>query len=300
MTNTICLDKNYSTTRLLTQEKPEIVNNPSDKFATVLFLPIGENRKGEGGLRTKGYFKKSYENKPLISIITVVFNGEKYLEETIQSVISQTCDNVEYIIIDGGSTDGTLDIIKKYEDKINYWVSEKDKGIYDAMNKGIDVVSGEWINFMNAGDSFYDSSVLEKLFTQNDLKNLGILYGNHAVKSENNSEVIQIDVKDYNWKRNIPFCHQSLFVRTSLLKNNLFDLQFKIAADYDQFLRLKSQDVQILHLPLVISIYLDGGISSVSRERLIKEYYKITKKYFFLYATFVYTIRILKFKILGK
>jgi glycosyltransferase involved in cell wall biosynthesis len=275
MTDIVSLDEGYSTTRLLTKEKPKIINTPEDKFETVLFLPEGENRKGEGGLRTKGYFKKSFDDKPLISIITVVFNGEKYLEETIKSVINQTYDNVEYIIIDGGSTDGTLDIIKKYEDKIDYWVSEKDRGIYDAMNKGIKLASGEWINFMNAGDGFYDNYVLDKLFTQNNLKDIGILYGNHAVKNENNSEIIQVDVKDYNGKRNIPFCHQSLFVRTSLLKSNLFDLQFKIASDYDQFLRLKSKDIQTLHVPLIISIYLDGGISSISREKLIKEYVMI-------------------------
>lgn len=239
-------------------------------------------------------------NLSIITIITVVFNCEKYLEETIQSVINQTYDNVEYIIIDGGSTDGTLEIIKKYDDKIDYWVSEKDSGIYDAMNKGIAVATGEWINFMNAGDSFYDNSILEKFFLQNDLKNVGILYGNHAVKNETNSEIVEVDVKNYNWKRNIPFCHQSLFVKRELLKNNLFDLQLKIAADYDQFLRLKSKNLEILHLPLVVSTYLDGGISSISREKLIREYYKITKRYFPLYATFVYMIRILKFKTFGK
>ena len=93
MTDILSLDEGYSTTRLLTQEKPQIINTPEDKFETVLFLPEGENRKGEGGLRTKGYFKKSFDDKPLISIITVVFNGEKYLEETIQSVINQTYRN---------------------------------------------------------------------------------------------------------------------------------------------------------------------------------------------------------------
>jgi len=82
------------------------------------------------------------KNKPLISIVTVVYNGEEFLEETIKSVVSQTYKNIEYIIIDGGSTDGTVDIIKKYEDKIDYWVSEPDSGIYDAMNKGIDKASG--------------------------------------------------------------------------------------------------------------------------------------------------------------
>ena len=103
---------------MLTQKKPETVNNPVDKLETVLFSPMGENRKGEGGLRTKGYFKKSYEERPLISIITVVHNGEKYLEDTIQSVINQTYSNIEYILIDGGSTDGILNIMRKYEDKI--------------------------------------------------------------------------------------------------------------------------------------------------------------------------------------
>jgi cellulose synthase/poly-beta-1,6-N-acetylglucosamine synthase-like glycosyltransferase len=159
MTNTKCLNENYSTTRLITKEKAEIINNHDNKFKTVLFLPEEKNRKGEGGLRTKNYFKKSFENKPLISIITVVYNGEKFLEETIKSVINQTYDNVEYIIIDGGSSDGTIDIIKKYEDYIDYWVSEKDNGIYDAMNKGIDLATGIWINFMNAGDLFFDNTI---------------------------------------------------------------------------------------------------------------------------------------------
>lgn len=123
MTQTISLDDKYSTTRLVFNDKCLIVNEKEDN--STFLLPEGEDRKGEGGLRTKGYFKKSYKGKPLISIITVVYNGEKYLEETIQSVINQTYENVEYIIIDGGSTDGTLEIIKKYEDKIDYWVSEK-------------------------------------------------------------------------------------------------------------------------------------------------------------------------------
>jgi len=102
----VCLDKNYSTTRLVTKNKPD------EKSGTALFLPKNEERKGEGGLRIKGYFKKSYPNKPLITVVTVVFNGEKYLEETIKSIIEQTYDNVEYLIIDGGSTDNTLNIIK--------------------------------------------------------------------------------------------------------------------------------------------------------------------------------------------
>ena len=124
------LSPDYSTTRLVTREAPTIEEAPNTAFKTVLFLPEGEGRQNEGGLRTQGYFKHSLPDKPLITVITVVFNGEKYLEETILSVINQTYDNVEYIIIDGGSTDGTLDIISKYEYAIDYWVSEKDNGIY--------------------------------------------------------------------------------------------------------------------------------------------------------------------------
>lgn len=99
-----------------------------------------------------------------LSVITVVYNGEAFLEDTIKSIINQTYENIEYIVIDGASTDGTLNIIKKYEDKIDYWVSESDLGIYDAMNKGIDVASGEFINFLNAGDRFVDEHVWKKYF----------------------------------------------------------------------------------------------------------------------------------------
>ena len=109
-------------------------------------------------------FCKAFNNKPLISIITAVFNGEKYLEQTIKSIINQTYKNFEYIIIDGGSTDGTLEIIKKYEDKISYWISEKDKGISDAFNKGVTAAKGDYINFQGDGDGFLSSETLEEIF----------------------------------------------------------------------------------------------------------------------------------------
>ncbi len=166
--NAIALDPNFSTTRLVMREKPVIINDPSSKVQSVLFLPPNPERRGEGGLRTKGYFKKSYDEEsdlsgnlplPLVTIITVVFNGEKYLEQTIQSVINQNYDNVEYVIIDGGSTDGTVDIIRKYEDKIDYWVSEPDGGLYYAMNKGIQLATGELIGLINSDDIYNDGTV---------------------------------------------------------------------------------------------------------------------------------------------
>jgi len=155
MDNAITLNSNYSTTSLLIKEKPILEQKLEYKIEAKLFLSPTPERKGEGGLRIKGYYKKSYEKKPLISVVTVVYNGEKHLEQTIKSVLDQGYDNIEYIIIDGGSTDGTLEIIKKYEDAIDYWVSESDGGIYDAMNKAISLATGEWINFMNSGDDFF-------------------------------------------------------------------------------------------------------------------------------------------------
>lgn len=106
------------------------------------------------------------KNNPLISVVTVSYNAVLTIEQTILSVINQTYPHIEYIIIDGGSTDGTVDIIKKYANRIAYWVSEPDKGIYDAMNKGIRTAKGEWINFMNAGDLFYSKDTLEKVFSK--------------------------------------------------------------------------------------------------------------------------------------
>ena len=245
MINTICLDKNYSTTRFLTKEKPIINNKAEDKCETFLFLPGGENRKGEGGLRTKEYFKKSYDDRPLVSIVTVVFNGEKYLKETIQSVINQSYDNVEYIIIDGGSTDETLNIIKKYEDKIDYWVSEQDEGMYDALRKGFSLCNGEVMAYINADDFYLPNAftTIIDIFKKHEdimwLTGMPINYNKFG----------QITWVDYPWgydQRNIKqglncggnklgFIQQeSTFWRKKLIDN--VDItclnQFKFAGDY--------------------------------------------------------------------
>lgn len=277
MFDSLCLDENYSTTRLLTKEKPNIISNAQDKSETLLFLPDGENRKGEGGLRTKGYFKKSFENKPLISIITVVYNGEKYLEETIKSVINQSYDNVEYIIIDGGSNDGTLDIIKKYEDKIDYWVSQRDKGIYDAMNKGIDVSSGEWINFMNAGDGFYRADTLEKIFMTNEYKNIDVIYGNHNVIYPHKTRIAKSgDIKDI-WKGS-QFCHQASFIASNTHKANKFNLSNCIGADFEFFYTLYQKKKLFKYVDIVVANYSAGGVSDIKRVDSIVEMWNTIEK----------------------
>lgn len=279
MTDILSLDEGYSTTRLLTKEKPEIINTPEDKFETVLFLPEGENRKGEGGLRTKGYFKKSYDDKPLISIITVVFNGEKYLEETIQSVINQTYSNVEYIIIDGGSTDATLDIIKKYEDKIDYLVSEKDRGIYDAMNKGIKLASGEVIALLNADDYYLDNKVIENI--ANEFKNgEKFVVTNTKILSENSFQDFLVK-SDKQLHIQLPFMHPSTFISKKIYKQfGLYNLSYRVAADCDFLLRILSSDQNYKIIDILTVVMRTGGESDFNYKLGRKEYKKIYLHYY--------------------
>ena len=174
---------------------------------------------------------------PKISIITVCFNSVNILEQTIMSVTNQLYDNIEYIIIDGGSKDGTVDIIKKHESKITYWVSEPDNGIYDAMNKGIKHATGEWINFMNAGDSFASFDIISTIFIKNYsiLKNKSAIYGDSIVcisLGEKYSKCIKPFWKDESFIPDKGFSHQSSFVRSDYAKLHPFDTSFKICADF--------------------------------------------------------------------
>lgn len=212
---------------------------------------------------------------PLLSIITIVYNDYQNIEKTILSVINQTYKNIEYIIIDGGSSDGTIDVIKKYENKISYWISESDKGIYDAMNKGIDQATGKWINFMNAGDTFYDDSVLSYIFSQNIADIYSIVYGKTLFIYDTMSQIVMKSNNKY-----MPACHQSIFVRTEDMKNNKFDLKYKIAADYNYFHALFFRNPNYLFVDCIISKYdAVNGISSKNRNICFKEISNITYPY---------------------
>lgn len=221
----------FSTTRRLTKHKPITVNNPNDMFESMVFLPESRYSKGQGGLRTKGYFKKSQPGKPLVTVITVVFNGKKYLEETIKSVLNQTYDNVEYIIIDGGSTDGTLRIIQKYENAIDYWVSEKDNGIYDAMNKGLKFSKGDFLFFLNAGDYFTEEEIIKDMVCLAQKSSSDLVYGdvllNHHKPQRRHQKV--------RTKYQLIFrtiCHQSILANRKCFQNKGFDTKFSWLADY--------------------------------------------------------------------
>ena len=200
------------------------------------------------------------ENK-LVTIVTVTYNCKDLLEKTILSVINQTYDNVEYIIIDGASTDGTLDIIKKYEEHIDYWITEPDGGIYDAMNKGINNAKGEWINFMNAGDSFADLNTVEYVMNHNS-KEAELIYGNFKIE---NTEEIRKAFNTDQWFLTMPFCHQTLFVKTNLMKSELFDTTYKLAADYNFIIKMYVQNKVFLYIDRLIAIFSPEGFASSNK-----------------------------------
>ena len=285
MDNFVCLDKNYSTTRLSTKEKPALEQKPVYKLAPRLFLSEAKDRQGEGGLRTGGYFKKSHDNKPLISVVTVVYNGEKHLEQTINSVLDQSYGNVEYIIIDGGSTDGTLEIIEKYEDKIDYWVSEADSGIYDAMNKGISLCTGDYIAFLNA-DDWYPENSIELVVNASIKLKPDYIFGDMDLYNEN---VFVGKRKPYKYKYGTPIGHQAFFVKTSLMKENPFDIAYKMAADYDFMIKLIKTNHSYIQVNKSLANFRITGTSSISN--LDQEYFMIYKEHFGLLEAIMFYVR---------
>ncbi len=204
---------------------------------------------------------------PLISVITVVLNAKDHIENTILSVIEQSYPNIEYIVIDGGSTDETLDIIEKYRNKISKIISEPDNGIFDAMNKGIELATGDYINFMNAGDSFYSNNVIETVFSQANLSS-DIIYGdtlvNFQIGTYSCQKIISAPPVNADFWKWFP-CHQSCFTKIHYLKNNKFDPKHKQFADYALLLDFKyNQNLKFQKQNLVIARYLGGGISSMN------------------------------------
>lgn len=203
---------------------------------------------------------------PKISIITVCYNAGCAIEKTILSVINQIYSDKEYIIIDGYSNDGTINLIKKYTDIVDVFISEPDKGIYDAMNKGIKIASGEYIIFMNAGDSFYNDYVLRDIFGKMEDRP-AVVFGDVAFYSEGKLFI----QKATPFYENLPlhhsmgFNHQSSFVQTKIAKKLLFNLSYKYAADYDMMIRIFRQGGEFKQVAAVIAIYDIMGISEKKR-----------------------------------
>jgi len=214
---------------------------------------------------------------PSVSVVTVVYNDAENIEKTIRSVINQQYPRLEYIVIDGGSTDGTLDIIKKYENRIDYWISEKDNGIYHAMNKGIDLASGQWINFMNANDLFYNSTTIYDVFKDSPT-DVDFIYGYFIRRKAGEDEYVGLRLPFHEIWKDMPMSHQALFSKTSLLKQNKFCLNNKIISDYKSVFLHYMQGKKFYDCQKTIAVMSPAGYSNKDFLRTL-ERWKLVRKH---------------------
>jgi glycosyltransferase involved in cell wall biosynthesis len=223
-----------------------------------------------GGLRSQGLYKVNFAGKPLVSIITVVYNGKKAFDKTVESVLNQTYDNIEYLVIDGGSTDGTIDLIRSYEDKIDYWVSEPDQGISDGFNKGIMRANGDIIGIINSDDWFELDTVRKvvDVFLSTDAH---IVHG--MMQLWENGKKSDLISANYNLvSLEMTVNHPTLFVRRECYeKMGLYLLNFQYAMDYEWILRVKTKGAKSVYINYCIANMNAGGISSVFWRKALKE-----------------------------
>ena len=211
-----------------------------------------------------------------LSIITINYNNKLGLEKTIQSIICQTFKDYEYIIIDGGSTDGSVDIIKKYESNINHWVSERDKGIYHAMNKGVMAASGDYCLFMNSSDTIYKPETLEEVFSQVICED--VIFGNLVSSGHIQKAVDKITLLNLLTHT---IGHQSSFIKRSLLLNNPYDEKLKIVSDWKFFFQeLILNNVSYKKVDTIIADFDMTGISMNNQQYLMQERDQELKKIF--------------------
>lgn len=234
-----------------------------------------------------------------LSIITITYNAEKYLERTIQSIINQSIQDFEYIIIDGKSKDGTLAIAEKYKSSVNKLISEPDKGLYDAMNKGLKNASGDFVWFMNAGDEINDNQVVEKIYKAIS-DEIDVLYGDaFFVDNDGNIQGLRSEItphrlpKDLKWqdmKLGMLVCHQAFIARKSIaplyMENNL-------SADVDWEIECLKQAREVKYLNFVVAKYLTGGISNKQLKRSLLDRYEVLKKHFGLTGVITAHLQIL-------
>lgn len=217
------------------------------------------------------------EQQPLVSIVTIVFNGEKYLAQTIESVLGQTYSNIEYIIIDGGSKDNSVSIIKKYSSQLAYWISEPDKGISDAFNKGIGKANGEIIGLINA-DDWYESHTIETIVS--NINNADVIYGNVAYWKNGYKEMIVQGRDDY-LKNEMTLNHPTVFVKRHCYeKFGGFHTGYKFAMDYEFLLRLTVNKCRFIYVPTLLANMRWQGLSDKHWYSACKEALAVKNKYF--------------------
>ena len=229
----------------------------------------------------------------LISIITITYNAEQFLERTIQSILAQTDQNFEYIIVDGKSKDGTLQIASTYKDRVNQLISEPDKGLYDAMNKGMRLAKGDFVWFMNAGDEINDKETVSRI-AQSITKQTDVLYGDtYFVNNEGEIQGLRSEITPHRLPKNLKWqdmklgmlvCHQAFIVRKSIaplyMENNL-------SADVDWEIECLKRAKQVKYLDFVVAKYLTGGVSNQQLKRSLLDRYEILKKHFGFFGAVV-------------
>lgn len=193
-------------------------------------------------------------DNPKVSIITVVYNDVNHIEKSIVDTLGQTYGNFEYIIVDGGSTDGTKQIIEKYSDKITKWISEPDKGIYDAMIKGYKLASGDWLLFHNCGDFFENSRILESVFANSHYSSYSLIACASRAINANSSFEMRPRYPQRPFFEVCPFLHTSTFIRRDVQLKYGFDLQFRNSADYDFFVRVLKDYHPYIVLDTIVSL----------------------------------------------
>jgi glycosyltransferase involved in cell wall biosynthesis len=220
--------------------------------------------------------------QPKLSVITIVYNNVKDIERTLLSVISQTYPDIEYIIIDGASTDGTKELIYRYKDKLAQFISEKDKGIYDAMNKGMALATGDYLLFMNSGDEIYSPDTVQEVFAS--YPGADIYYGEtemfdeewHSLGQRRHSAPETFDWKSF--KLGMSISHQAFYVKRSLAQP--YDLQYKYSADIDWIIKVAKNASSIVNTHIYVAKYLVGGISKQKHMASLKERFRIFSKYY--------------------
>ena len=224
---------------------------------------------------------------PTFSIITVTYNAGKVLEDTIQSVVFQTYRNVEYIIVDGGSKDNTLEIAGKYRDRISKIISEPDKGLYDAMNKGIRLATGDYLCFLNAGDKFHDNDTLQRMVDSlKDGELPDVLYGETAIVDENGNfqHMRRLSTpQQLNWKsfkQGMVVCHQAFFAKRELAVQEPYLLEYRFSADFDWCIRIMKRAQHLHNTQLTLIDYLNEGLTTQNHNASLKERFRIMVKHY--------------------
>ena len=230
---------------------------------------IDKNYSFEGGLRTRGIGKYSLPGLPLITVITVVFNGANTIRDTIESVLKQGYGNIEYIVVDGGSSDGTIEVLRQYDHVIDYWLSENDAGIYDAMNKGIAICSGEYVGMLNADDLFFDKNVLQDVADRFAATQVDAVFSClNIVDKDNLKKIIRkyrvAELSSTMLRIGVMPPHPTFYCKKSCFeKDSLYKTDYKIAADFEMLVRMcVKQKISWDFIDKVTVIMRSGGLSN--------------------------------------